>query len=138
MQIGHNIKYLRQQKSISQDTLAEHLGISYQAVSKWENGVNAPDISLLPAIAKFFGVSMDTLFSENISAMAEVFEEIADDDVIRVVQLRGKQILKVSRTLSPDAPPIEIAFPATVMTARNILRSRSMVMLSLMAVSMET
>lgn len=111
MQIGHNIKYLRQQKSISQDTLAEHLGISYQAVSKWENGVNAPDISLLPAIAKFFGVSMDTLFSENISAMAEVFEEIADDDVIRVVQLRGKQILKVSRTLSPDAPPIEIAFP---------------------------
>lgn len=111
MKIGSNIKYLRQQNNITQDQLAEHLGVSYQAVSKWETNVNAPDISMLPKLAKYFSVSLDTLFSENISTVAEVFEEIQDDDVIRIVQLRGKQILKINRILSQDNPPIEIAFP---------------------------
>lgn len=111
MKIGNNIKYLRQQRNITQSQLAEHLGVSSQAVSSWETNVNAPDICLLPQIAKFFGVSLDTLFSENISTVAEVFEQIEDDDVIRIVQLRGKKILKVDRTFSQDNPPIEIAFP---------------------------
>lgn len=111
MKLGTNIRYLRQQKNMTQDQLADFLGVSYQAVSKWETDANSPDISLLPKIAKFFEVSLDTLFSENITTVSEVFEEIQDDDIIRVVQLRGKQILKVDRTFSPDNPPIEIRFP---------------------------
>ena len=58
---GDRLKKLRHNRNITQDALAEYLGISYQAVSKWENNAGYPDISLLPAIAGFFGVSADYL-----------------------------------------------------------------------------
>ena len=60
--IGEQIKYFRQQKHVKQDELAEYLGVTFQAVSKWETGSSTPDISLLPKIAVFFGVSIDELF----------------------------------------------------------------------------
>ncbi len=60
-QFGERLKKLRRDKGITQDALAEYLGISYQAVSKWENHAGFPDISLLPAIASFFAVSADYL-----------------------------------------------------------------------------
>lgn len=111
MNIGNNIKHLRQQQKVTQEQLADHLGVSYQAVSKWETNANTPDISLLPEIAAFFGVSIDALFSESASAFVGTFDQIKDDDVIRIVQMRGKQILQITPTFSPENPPIEIAFP---------------------------
>jgi len=63
--IGENIKKLRNEKQITQEQLAEHLSISYQAVSKWENNVTTPDIFLLPAIAEYFEVPIDELFKIN-------------------------------------------------------------------------
>lgn len=60
--IGKQIKYFRLQKQAKQEELAEYLGVSYQAVSKWETGASDPDISLLPKLAIFFGVSIDELF----------------------------------------------------------------------------
>lgn len=53
------IAKLRKQKNITQAQLAEHLGVSFQAVSKWENGMTMPDITLLPHIANYFEVSVD-------------------------------------------------------------------------------
>ena len=61
MNIGKKIKSLRAARRISQEALAEAMGVSFQAVSKWETGASAPDISLLPALACFFGVSTDEL-----------------------------------------------------------------------------
>jgi len=66
MNIGNNIKKLRLRKNLKQSQIAEKLGITCQAVSKWENNVNAPDINLLPDIARLLGVSIDTLFSDSI------------------------------------------------------------------------
>ena len=63
--VGNNIKRLRLEKHLTQNKLARKLGVSYQAVSKWENNVCAPDIALLPAIANLFEVSIDSLFSKN-------------------------------------------------------------------------
>lgn len=60
--IGMNIKELRQQKHVRQETLAAYLGVSSQAVSKWETGASDPDIALLPKLAAYFGVSIDELF----------------------------------------------------------------------------
>ena len=65
--IGENIKKLRTEKQITQEQLAEHLCISYQAVSKWENNVTTPDIFLLPAISEYFEVPIDELFKINMS-----------------------------------------------------------------------
>ncbi len=111
MNIGNNIKQLRQQKNLTQEQVAEKLGVSYQAVSKWENNSNTPDITLLPKIANHFGVSIDALFSDNIADYSDLHSFMKDDDVIRVIQMRGTKVLKVSSTFSQDEPPIEIAFP---------------------------
>ena len=60
--IGTTIAALRREKGLTQDALAAQLGVSAQAVSKWENGLSCPDILMLPEIAELFGVSVDTLF----------------------------------------------------------------------------
>ncbi len=65
MDIGSAIKKLRMDSKVTQEEVAEYLGISYQAVSKWETGTTMPDITLLPKIAVFFGVRIDDLFSIN-------------------------------------------------------------------------
>lgn len=59
--INLKISELRKQKQVSQQELAEVLGVTYQSVSKWETAVTMPDISLLPAIAEYFNVSVDEL-----------------------------------------------------------------------------
>lgn len=63
MEIGNQIKALRQRKGVTQEALAEHLGVTAQAVSKWERGTASPDISLLPSLSAFFGVTIDELFA---------------------------------------------------------------------------
>lgn len=59
--IGENIKSLRKVKNITQETLAEMLGISCQSVSRWELGVCYPEMELMPEIAKIFDISVDRL-----------------------------------------------------------------------------
>lgn len=59
--IGNIIMRLRKEHGMTQDQLASALGITFQAVSKWENGVSSPDISTLPLLADLFGVSVDQL-----------------------------------------------------------------------------
>ena len=63
MTLGKRIAMLRRQKGLKQDTLAEVLGVSPQAVSKWENDQPCPDISLLPKLAELLEVSVDELLS---------------------------------------------------------------------------
>lgn len=63
MTIGKRIATLRKEKGLRQEELAEVLGISGQAVSKWENDQTCPDISLLPPLAKILGVTVDELLS---------------------------------------------------------------------------
>jgi transcriptional regulator with XRE-family HTH domain len=66
--IGTNIKKLRDERAVTQLQLADAVNVSFQAVSKWENGAAAPDISLLPAIAEFFDVKIDDLFKPDMTA----------------------------------------------------------------------
>ena len=63
--IGEKITSLRKAKNITQAQLAEYLHLVPQTVSKWEAGNGAPDISLLPRIADFFGISLDDLFGRS-------------------------------------------------------------------------
>lgn len=57
-----NISRLRKDKGLTQEALAGMLGLSFQAVSKWENQISCPDIALLPKLAEIFEVSLDQLF----------------------------------------------------------------------------
>ena len=69
MLIGDKIRSLRKNKNITQTQLAEVLSVSAQSVSKWENHLSVPDISVLPVIARYFGITMDDLFSYRLDAL---------------------------------------------------------------------
>jgi transcriptional regulator with XRE-family HTH domain len=83
-QIGRTIAVLRKEKGSKQEELAKAVGVSPQAVSKWENG-GTPDTELLPAIADYFSVSIDRLFGRNMKdykdmevVLAESLAELPD------------------------------------------------------------
>ena len=61
MQLGNTIKRLRTQKGITQERFAQDVGVSVQTVSRWENDVNVPDLSMLPILASYFKVTTDFL-----------------------------------------------------------------------------
>lgn len=60
--IGQNIRYLRLQRNMTQREFAQSLCVSVAAISRWENEVCYPDITLLPTIAKLLNTSIDSLF----------------------------------------------------------------------------
>ena len=62
LDLGNNIRQLRRQNHRTQEALAEALGVTSQAVSRWESSGSYPDMNLIPSIANFFGVSIDELF----------------------------------------------------------------------------
>lgn len=61
--IGNRISKFRKAKGLTQEELANHLGVSSQAVSKWENDASCPDISMLPQLCKVLGVTTDELLT---------------------------------------------------------------------------
>lgn len=79
IKLGEKIKALRKEKNISQEVFANYLGVSFQAVSKWENGNTMPDVAMIPAIASFFCVSTDELFDFNLFEMEKQVEAICSE-----------------------------------------------------------
>ena len=82
LKIGEKIRALRLQRKMTQDQLADRLGVSYQSISRWENGITYPDIEFLPAIANYFSVSLDYLIgqddAEKRRAIKKQINKIAD------------------------------------------------------------
>lgn len=103
--VGKKIRALRKKQNITQEKLAEYLGISFQAVSRWEHGTAYPDITLLPRIANFFGISMDCLFgmdsidnSEEQAELQQKYEKlIAQNDTKNAIVLMKKALLNYPR-----------------------------------------
>ena len=79
MNIGNKIKELRKKRGITQEQLANAVGISFQAVSKWENNIALPDITLMPLLANYFGVSTDELFDFSLSKMEKEIKKIVEN-----------------------------------------------------------
>lgn len=75
MGLGKKIAYYRKNKNITQDALAKQLGISNQAVSKWETDQSCPDVELLPKIADIFEITLDELFEREFIPEEEPIEE---------------------------------------------------------------
>lgn len=97
VKINEQIAALRKEIGITQDELARAIGVSNQAVSKWESGQTCPDLQFLPAIADYFGVSIDYLMGRGEMSSAprvsrREYEDIVDD---------------------PNAPPFESRFFGT-------------------------
>ena len=74
--IGETVKRVRRQRDLTQEEVAAHLGVSPQSVSKWERGEGYPDITMLPALANYFGVSVDELLGVGEIEKKEKYDEI--------------------------------------------------------------
>lgn len=99
MELGNKIKNLRQKAGITQEKLAEALGVSFQTISKWENNLCSPDISMLPKISIFFGVTIDELFNltveqrmERIDNMLEMEQELSQSTFNDTVDFLKEQL----------------------------------------------
>ena len=79
IKIGEIIKKLRAQNNVTQETLATALGVTPQAISRWESETGYPDIELLPALADFFSVSTDELLGYKLSEREEELASIKKD-----------------------------------------------------------
>lgn len=88
--IGKRISEHRKKKNLKQDELAEMLGVSPQAVSKWENDLSCPDISLLPELSRILGVSIDEIVQGKkkepiVSILPEEQRKDIDKMMLRVI-----------------------------------------------------
>ena len=79
--MGQIIRRLRKERNLTQEELAEQLNITYQAVSRWENGTGMPDISQIVPLASVFGVSTDVLFNVAGTNAAEEAEKIVSEAI---------------------------------------------------------
>ncbi len=83
--IAENIACLRKARGMTQEALAELIGVSPQTISKWENSTTYPDVSLLPVIADVFGVTIDMLYGREVT-IPQVTPETAVDRVMEQVR----------------------------------------------------
>lgn len=80
MNIGKKIKAFRLVKGVTQETLAQELGVTAQAVSRWENGAAMPDITFLPALSVYFGVRIDDFFELTDEAQRERIRNMTETE----------------------------------------------------------
>lgn len=82
---GQRFLRLRKEKGLTQDQIAQRVNISPQAVSKWENDVSSPDISILSDLADILGVSLDTLLGKESSNEVTMLKEEDVKDLSKLV-----------------------------------------------------
>lgn len=111
IKIGEKIRLLRKKNDVTQDKLADHLGVTPQAVSRWESGVCYPDMNYLPAIADYFSVTMDDLLCYNgaqkaakVSEYLEQVESLLDRDRVG----EALELLRAAMAEIPSDPRLQL------------------------------
>jgi transcriptional regulator with XRE-family HTH domain len=105
--IGTRIAENRKRKGLTQDELAEYMGVSSQAVSKWENDMSCPDITLLPKLADYFNMSVDELLRGATSVQAQVVAKEERKEF-------SKMLFKV-RINSADGDVVNVTLPLSLL-----------------------
>lgn len=107
--LAKNIYILRKQKGLTQEQLAEIMGVSYQAVSKWENEKSLPEASILPLLADTLGCSIDMLFSRQNDVLIGNLKEITIEMLASLASLDDKKrrILEIARDGKVDESELE-------------------------------
>ncbi len=111
MTIGEKFAEKRKAKGFTQDEVAEKLGVTPQAVSKWENNVSCPDITLLPQIAKLYNTTVDEILSPD-----EKFEPAVKFVEPKEQKSKDDMILKING-LSSDGDKVKVNLPIPLILA---------------------
>ena len=104
--LGSRITKYRKEKGLTQEMLAEQLGVSPQAVSKWENDISCPDIALLPKLSRILGVTTDELLTGStakVSMVPEAQRKSLDELVMRI------------RVNSADGDKVKVNLPMSLL-----------------------
>ncbi len=105
------LRTLRKRKGLSQQALGERLGVSQAAVCKWESGQAQPDMDALRELARFFGLPMDALCSdepmppaatEHLAVMNRAFRQLTEEEQEKLIQV-GRTLF--SHAFDPDGEP---------------------------------
>lgn len=99
MELGNKIRALRLKAGLTQEKIAEELNVSFQTISKWENNICAPDISMLPKLSVFFGVTIDELFDltnaqkiHRIENMLDMEHELPYNTFVETIDFLNEQL----------------------------------------------
>ena len=115
IKINEQISQLRRQAGMTQEELAAKLGVTNQAVSKWESAQCCPDIALLPDIARLFGLTVDELLTGEPAGKpvgGDLPDVLKNDGVIRVLQFRGRELIRWdNREENGEKNTIKLSFP---------------------------
>ena len=98
MNLGNNLQYLRRlRKDMTQETLAEQLGVSRQTVSKWESNTAVPEIDKAIELCKIFNCSLDSLFREEMDRRSEAYSDLRVEEVEGFRYVEHKDSLQVGQ-----------------------------------------
>ena len=95
--IGETIRRLRRERELTQEEMAAHLGVSFQSISKWERGEGYPDVTMLPALAHYFQISVDELLGMSELEKRERYDEINRTWAENNKQKRNKENVALMR-----------------------------------------
>ena len=100
---SENVKRFRKERDLTQEALADFLGVSFQTISKWERGESYPDISFLPVIAEFFSVSTDALLGVDKSRNEnEILRNIEEYDNLTDLKRKHEIIVEATEKFPND------------------------------------
>ena len=102
LNIGQNIRTLRRSRDMTQDELADKLGVTFQTVSRWENGGSYPDIEFLPAIADIFEVTVDHLLGSDTEMRREQLKELTSRLGQAVTERKNDTVIELLREFRRD------------------------------------
>lgn len=108
LKISENLKKLRRDRGNTQEDLANHLGISVQAISKWERGDGFPDITLLPYIAFYYEVTVDDILGCNRLRKQEELEDFKKKAQVLINKGKRKERLELCREMQKKFPNEEV------------------------------
>lgn len=123
---GQRIAQLRRDSGMTQEALAQKLGITNQAVSKWESDQCCPDIMQLPLLAELFGISLDALFgrsqTEKVTQCSVADLPWEDDNSLRAVCFLGHKLLEVQELsrYNEKLEKVQLNFQGTVTDVKSV------------------
>ena len=126
--IGSRIAQMRKEKGMTQESLAQSLGLSPQAVSKWENDLACPDITLLPQLSRLLGVSADELLSGRPAPAVTVVPEDQRKDISElmlriIVDTEDGTKVRVNLPMSLAQLALEMGLELPQLSGNEALRS---------------